>query len=146
MKNNTQQKILELYSSRPSLAVKSREIAQLLNIRNNQEYQSLRTTLHQLVDSGTLEFDLNSGYKLHIPKGRVKGVLRILKNNYGVVTANEKKGEILISLLNFLLSMIAKIVFFVLATVPIKICSARLIIFSIFPSGYCLLSSVVVLE
>ncbi len=97
MKNNIQQKILGLYSSRTSLAVKSREIAQLLNIRNNQEYQSLRTTLHQLVDSGTLEFDLNSGYKLHIPKGRVKGVLRILKNNYGVVTTNEKKGEILIA-------------------------------------------------
>ncbi|MDA0986555.1 MAG: ribonuclease R [Bacteroidetes bacterium] len=96
MSKTNNEVVVKLFTSRPNLSAKSKEVAHLLKINNHEEYQSLRSTLHKLVESGALNFDLKTGYKLNSKKIDKKGILKLLKNNIGIV-ALQDNSEVLIS-------------------------------------------------
>ncbi|MGE5313135.1 MAG: ribonuclease R [Acidobacteriota bacterium] len=90
-------RVQRLFDRHPNKGFRSREVRKKLNIADEDEFQSLRTVLHEMADSGELLYTKQRGY--HRPgfeSHDVTGTLTVTRSGMGFVEV-EGMGEVYIA-------------------------------------------------
>ncbi len=92
-------KIKNYFANHPSIKIKAKELSQKLQVKNPEEYSSLKFELHKLVDDNYLE-KRGKRYQIRYKEtGKLTGTLQRLRNeSYGfVIIKDSKQGDIFVS-------------------------------------------------
>lgn len=82
-------RVIEFFDEHPRTALKSRQIARRLGIRDEETFQSLRAVLHSMVEEKVLLHTRGKGYARRSPSQGIKGTLTIFKQGYGIVSVSD---------------------------------------------------------
>jgi ribonuclease R len=93
MNETIKRRAVEFFDQHPNTALKSRQVARRLGIRDEETFQALRTVLHAMVDEKTLTHTRGKGYARRSPAHGIEGTLTIFKQGHGIVKVGENPRE-----------------------------------------------------
>ncbi|MDE3056610.1 MAG: ribonuclease R [Bacteroidota bacterium] len=110
MSDTIKRRVVEFFDAHPHQALKSRQVARRLGIRDEETFQTLRTVLHSMVDEKVLSHTRGKGYFRRPPankkgsssavipeRGFQQGTLTIFKQGHGIVSVDgDRHNEIYI--------------------------------------------------
>ncbi len=86
MNNDLEQRVAEFFGAHPREALKSRQLARRLAIRDEDDFQALREVLHAMVSRKVLSHSRGKGYSRKLLEEGIRGVLSMSKQGYGYVS------------------------------------------------------------
>lgn len=79
------QRILDFFAHHPNESFKSKELAQRLSIRDEDDYRNFRTLLHSMSDAEEIQRLKGRRYTAVKKKSTITGTLRVTKQGFGFV-------------------------------------------------------------